>query len=246
MNMLLEEVFSTRKFINSKGQKLEIHGETSKGQCGFLQEIIRNHKFTKSLEIGFAFGLSALAIVEEIVKNDGRRHCVIDKFQHADWGGNGLDLIRQSGYEEELEFYEEYSYKVLPSLLSDGRRFDFVYIDSTKVFDWLLVDFFFIDKMLEIGGIIVFDDTGYFSIRKLARLIQGLPHYNVVGSYPENIKPSVLNRVTGFLTSVPPFRSVLKVGVSYTDYTKHINSGGCLAFQKTGEDQRDWKWHKEF
>ena len=245
MNKLLEEVFVTRKFINSKGQKLDIHGETSKGQCLFIQDIIRRHKFTRSLEIGLAFGLSALAIVEEIEKNEGR-HCAIDKFQHADWGGNGLELIRQSGYEEKFEFYEDFSYAVLPSLLSIGRHFDFVYIDSTKVFDWLLVDFFFIDKMLDIGGIIVFDDTGYFSIRKLARLIQGLPHYKVVGSFPENIKPVMVNRVTGKLLSTPPFRHIFKGGLSYADYIKEINSGGCLAFQKIGEDKRDWKWHRDF
>ena len=60
-----------------------------------------------------AFGFSALAIAEEVEKNGGR-HCAIDKFQQQDWGNNGIDLVRQGGYGEKFDFYEDFSYRILP------------------------------------------------------------------------------------------------------------------------------------
>src|SRR5258706_2985305 len=116
MDNLLESIFETRKFINSKNQAIHIHSETSKGQCQFLQNIIQKNNFKNTLEIGFAYGISTLAITEEVVRNGGK-HTVIDKFENSSWGGNGLDLIHQAGYYDKLDFSEEYCYIALPKLL---------------------------------------------------------------------------------------------------------------------------------
>ena len=46
-----------------------------------------------------------------------------------------------------------------------------MYIDSTKVFDVLMVDVYFINKMLKVNGILVLDDCDFPSIRFLARFL---------------------------------------------------------------------------
>ena len=97
MNKFLENIFATKKFTNSKNQIIDIHSETNRGQCEYLQNIIKKNNFKSSIEIGFAYGISTLAITEEIVNNGGQ-HLVIDKFQNTGWGGNGIDLINQAGY----------------------------------------------------------------------------------------------------------------------------------------------------
>jgi predicted O-methyltransferase YrrM len=244
MHQLLQQIFKSKKISNTKGEIIEVHSETSEQQCGFLQEFIRRNRFRRSLEIGFAFGVSTLAIVEEIVKNGGR-HCVIDKFQYSNWGGNGLDLVRQAGYGDKLDFHEEFCYKALPGLMTEGRHFDFVYIDSTKQFDWLLVDFFLIDKILDVNGIIVFDDNGFRSIRKLSRFIAQFPGYEVAAAFPENVKPGFFGRATGRLTSSTILRHIFKAGLTYRDHQLGINSR-CIAFRKVDEDKRDWRWHVDF
>ncbi|MBL7725353.1 MAG: class I SAM-dependent methyltransferase [Chitinophagaceae bacterium] len=244
MNKLLENIFTTGKFVNSKGEEIQIYGETERPQCEFLQSLVKENKFKKSLEIGFAFGMSALSIVEEVSKNGGR-HLVIDKFQTSDWGGNGLDLITQAGYKEKTDFRENYCYEVLPELLARREKFDFVYIDSTKQFDWLMMDFFFIDRLLEVNGIVVFDDVGYYSVRKLVRYITQYPSYKIVAQFPGNVKPGFGASLMHKVSSIPGIRSIFKQSLTVADYKQGINSR-CIALRKTDEDKRRWDWYAPF
>jgi predicted O-methyltransferase YrrM len=86
MNSTLDKIFETRQFVQSDGKIINIHSETGREQCLFLQEIIKKNSFKKSIEIGFAYGISTLAITEAISENGGT-HVVLDKFQNSDWGG---------------------------------------------------------------------------------------------------------------------------------------------------------------
>src|SRR5450432_20703 len=119
MHPLLESIFTTRKFSNSKSAIIDVHSETSRDQCLFLQEIIKENHFKTSIEIGFAFGMSTLAITEAVVNNGGN-HVVIDNIQHSYWGGNGVDLMEQAGYHGKYEFIEDDSSNVLPKLNNRG------------------------------------------------------------------------------------------------------------------------------
>ena len=244
MNTLLEKIFESNKFINSKNQIIQIHSETKKNQCEYLQNIIRTNNFKKSIEIGFAYGMSTLAITEEVVSNGGN-HVVIDKFQNSDWNGNGLDLINQAGYTEKIEFYENFCYEVLPSLLKDGREFDFAYIDSTKLFDFLLVDFFFIDKILDINGIIVFDDLGWLSVKKLLRFISQFPNYEVYSQFPQNYKLSKKRKLLKLLKLMPLSNKFLSSEILKSDFELGINCN-CIALKKIDNDKRNWDWHVTF
>lgn len=244
MNAILENIFKTGKFVNSKGEEIKVFGETEKPQCEFLQSLIKENRFRNSLEIGLAFGMSALSIAEEVAKNGGS-HIVIDKFQHSDWGGNGLDLIKQAGYGDKVEFRENYCYEVLPGLLASGKKIDFAYIDSTKQFDWLMMDFFFIDRLLEINGIVVFDDVGYYSVRKLIRYITQYPSYKIVAQFPENVKPGKAAVLLDKISSVPGLKSIFKQSLTVADYKQGINSR-CIALRKINEDKRNWDWYAPF
>ncbi|MBC5991631.1 class I SAM-dependent methyltransferase [Pontibacter cellulosilyticus] len=244
MNNILEEIFENKEFVNFEGQVIKIHSETNKSQCEFLQQIISQNKFSKSIEIGFAFGTSTLAIVEEIEKNKGK-HVVIDKFQHSDWGGNGLNLIKAAGYESKIEFFEQFCFEALPKLMFEGRRFDFAYIDSTKQFDWILVNFFYLDKLLEINGVIVFDDVTFPGIRKVLRYISQFPNYKVYSQHPKNHKPSKARSLAGLLKLLPLADKLIKDEILISDSSLQINSG-CVAIKKISEDTRNWDWHVSF
>ena len=71
MNTLLEKTFETKQFKNSKNEVVTVNSETSREQCAFLQHIIKETHCKKSLEIGFAYGTSTLAITEAIPENGG-------------------------------------------------------------------------------------------------------------------------------------------------------------------------------
>jgi predicted O-methyltransferase YrrM len=244
MNNLLEEIFEKKTFVTSKNEIIEIHSETSRGQCEFLKKIISDNRFTDSIEIGFAYGISTLAITEEIAANNGK-HVVIDKYQITGWKGVGLDLIYQANYSKNVEFFEEYCYIILPKLLEQQRKFDFAYIDSTKQMDWLLVDFFFLDKLLKINGIIVFDDVSFPGIRKLFRYIIQFPNYKIYEAYPANHQLSSKRKLLSLLKFLPYANIYLKDNITKSDFEMGINAP-CIAIQKVGEDERNWDWHKEF
>jgi predicted O-methyltransferase YrrM len=244
MNKLLENVFSTKLFLTGKNETIKIHSETSKEQCEFLQKIISKNNFSSSIEIGFAYGISTLAITEEIVKNGGK-HVVIDKFELSEWDGVGLDLLSQAGFSKNIEFYEEYCYITLPKLLEQERKFDFAYVDSTKQMDWLMVDFFYLDKLLKLDGIIIYDDVTFPGIRKLFRYITQFPNYRIYEVFPENYRSSSKRKLLSLLKYLPKANYYLKENILKTDYEMGLNSS-CIALQKVSEDNRKWDWHKEF
>ncbi len=77
---------------------------------------------------------------------------------------------------------------------SRAKKFDFAYVDSTKQFDWILVDFFYLDKILDVNGVIVFDDVTWPGIRKVLRLVSQFPSYKVYGQHPENYLMNFLRK----------------------------------------------------
>lgn len=241
MHPLLEKVCETKTFINSRNETVTVHSETSVGQCMFLQDIIRKNGLKASVEIGLAYGTSTLAIAEAVVENGGRS-VAIDPYENSYWGGNGLDLVKQAGYEGSLEFFEDFSYITLSRFLEQGRKFDFAYIDSTKLLDWLMVDFFLLDKLLEINGIIVFDDVNYPSIRKLLRYLSQFPHYEVCGQYPLNKKLSAMRKI--LKTWLLP-RAIRREEMRIKDYRLGIYTHS-IALRKKGNDERKYDWHVQF
>lgn len=244
MHPLLENIFRSGEFRTSGGEVITVHSETPRDQCLYLQDLIAANGYMSSLEIGLAFGISAIAITEAVMNNGGR-HLVMDRYQYNVWGGHGVDLIGQAGYGNQIDFREEFCYELLPKLHAEGRIFDFAYIDSTKLFDWLMVDFFYIDKMLRPGGMIVFDDLKFPSIRKLLRYITQLPHYKVHSQFPSNEPLELKWQLAGLLKNLPVLKKMLREDLLVTDESLGINTR-CVAIMKTGADEREYSWHVKF
>jgi predicted O-methyltransferase YrrM len=69
---------------------------------------------------------------------------------------------------------------VLPRLVDDGTRIQFAFIDGWHTFDHALVDFFYVDQMLEPGGVVVLDDVVLPGLQRLADFIVTNRDYTVV------------------------------------------------------------------
>jgi predicted O-methyltransferase YrrM len=244
MNSVLEKILEDRSYTFKDGSVLHLHSHTPKNQCEFLQKIIKNNRLKASIEIGFAFGTSTLAICETIKENGGTKHVVIDKFENSHWGGSGLQLANEAGYESFLDFKEDFCYLVLPTLVQKGNKFDFAYIDSVKEFDWILNNFFYLDKLLMPGGIIILDDVVYPGVRKVARFINRLPHYEILDQHPENTMGA--KHIVSKVLSILPFKEKLfRNDLLNSDYSLGINCR-CVAFRKVKEDYRNWDWFSDF
>ena len=50
--------------------------------------------------------------------------------------------------------------------MKEPHPLDFAYIDGMHTFDYVLLDFFFIDKMMSPGGVVAFNDCGWRAIHR--------------------------------------------------------------------------------
>jgi len=175
-------------------------------------------------------------------------HSVVDPFQQ-DWKDIGLYNIDKAGFSGNVTFYRKFSDQVLPTLYHENRRIQFAYIDSTKVFDVLMTDVYFINKILDINGILVLDDCGFPGIRVLVRFLSQHPGYTVhkVFSKDEPSKKVRFLRKAYFsLLGMLPFKDKIMPTYNFrTDDALGVNYS-CIAFRKIKEDDRNWDWHRSF
>src|SRR5205085_5854164 len=150
--------------------------------CGcLLQNVIRAIRPEVGVEVGLAFGISTLYILEAMRDFGGEKLIGMDPAQHDRyWRGGGLQNVRQAGYDHRYEFHEDTSQQILPRLVGEGQRIQFAFIDGWHTFDHTLMDFFYIDQMLETGGVIVFDDVGYPAVHAVLRFILANRDYELV------------------------------------------------------------------
>jgi hypothetical protein len=174
--------------------------------------------------------------------------------------GLGLANLDRAGYARLVEFHDEPSYRALPALEAAGQRIEFAFIDGWHTFDFVMVDFFYVDRMLRVGGIVVLDDTSYPAIRKLARYIATHRSYSAVGGgvgRPMSLKRRLFNALTAALR-VPPLsgvsRRLIRAEVLAPDASLGVPPGNFIAFRKTAEDvlgdgfdgSRRWDQHHDF
>lgn len=150
----------------------------------FLQEIIAEIQAEISVEVGFGFGVSTLFICEALKKSERTRHYVMDPFQTTGFDQVGLRHLKAAGYDGILSFEEKHAHFVLPKLEEDGVVADFAFIDGSHLFDYTLLDFVCADRILRVGGVIVFDDVNYPSIAKLCRFVESNRAYTRISQLP--------------------------------------------------------------
>ncbi len=114
---------------------------------------------TRTIEVGFGYGLSALFICEGLARGTATtsRHVVIDPFQAARFSNIGLQLLDEAGVTS-VEHIAQESQLALPRLLAEGRQFDFAFVDGNHRFDWVFVDLYYLGRLLQPGSAIFLDD----------------------------------------------------------------------------------------
>jgi len=149
----------------------------SLGHASALYEFVKKKKPKVILEVGMANGISSVAMLQALSENGSGQLISIDPYQNSDWGGNGLKLINECGYAGIHRLIEEPDYLSLPRLLEAKNKIDFAYIDGWHTFDYTLVDFWYIDKMLNVNGTVAFNDCGMRAVAKVIKFLQSHRNY---------------------------------------------------------------------
>lgn len=246
MLKILEEIYALNSIEDSNGERRPLHSHTFKDQGLFIQEMFDLAKVKQSLEVGLAYGISTLWILEKHRQKQSapKSHIVIEPFP---WGNTALHNIKKEGLENFIEIKNELSDKVLTQLYLDKKNIQFAYVDTTKVFDVVLQDFYFIDKILDVNGIVIIDDCDTPGINKVVRFINTLPHYVIVGRHAKvkrGWKYSLLEKLLSFALNLIPFKSQVFPNLSLKTSSELNINYRCIAFKKIAVDERRWDWDK--
>ena len=123
-------------------------------EAKFIYDFIKKQNLSKTVETGFAFARSA----SHIIAATGNKHIAIDPFQDH-YKNMGLKNIESLGMTDKLDFRPDFSHNVLPELVKENRKFDFIFVDGDHRLDGIIVDFYYSNLLLEKDGFILMHDT---------------------------------------------------------------------------------------
>jgi predicted O-methyltransferase YrrM len=125
------------------------------------------------IEIGLAYGSSALAIAEALAAaGPGQaRHVIVDAYQEH-FHGSGWAAITGAGLAGLCRLVEERSQIALPRLLGDGFTADAAFVDGSHVFHNVFADLFYLRELVRPGGMVILDDCSYPSVATAARYFE--------------------------------------------------------------------------
>jgi hypothetical protein len=136
-------------------------------EAQFIYDFIEKNDIIDTLETGLGFARSA----SYIIAATDNMHIAMDPFQDI-FENIGLKNIERLGMTKKLDFRSDYSHNVLPALLLEGRKFNFIFIDGDHKFDGMFLDFYYSDLLVKNGGYILFHDTWMRSTRLVERYIK--------------------------------------------------------------------------
>jgi predicted O-methyltransferase YrrM len=215
--------------------KRPIAGGVSPAEAHTLASIILQHDCKKSLETGVANGIRTLAITQAIAHNNGHHHG-IDPCQLTDHHGVALTLLEEHNLLSRFTLHEGPTHLEAPKLLDTSEKFDFIFIDGMHKFDYKFIDFFYGDKLLEVGGFLVFHDLLLPSVKKLSRLIQKSYSYEIFQT--DYQQPSFTRKAKYTIAA-------LLKGKPYW-YSWQNGFRNLLVLRKTAETEHPWNYFVNF
>lgn len=242
-NALINRIFETRSLVDRNGgrQPLDVYIPQAEGDL--LYSLVRYLKPSVSIEVGLANGISAAHIAEGLHQNGIGQHIAIDPFQHGDWSDIGLVTLEHAGVAERVTLDQRPSHWVLPELESRGLRTQFAFIDGSHLFEYVMADFLGVDRILDIGGLIAFDDSDWPAITSVIRFALRNRNYSVfeTGTVIES-GPHRPRRTAQLLRRLAT-RSRLLSRILSDDFISPSHAlgirGRCVVIQKQEHDHRD-------
>lgn len=153
-----------------------------------LNRLARAIDARRIVEVGLAYGFSTIWLLDAIVDHPDGRHIALDPFETQTWHGIGLrQAERFCSRPETFRWIPEASIDVLTQMARANERIDFAFIDGNHRYDNVLIDFYLLDQMLRVGGIIAFDDKWMPSIRTVASFIEANRSYKPVRHKARNM-----------------------------------------------------------
>jgi predicted O-methyltransferase YrrM len=232
---VVKELFDTRTARGPTGEAVPVHSNIPQAYAEALYRTVLAHRPSVVLEVGMAFGVSSLAILAALHETGGGGQLIsIDPNQATQWQRCGVGAVERAGFRGRHRLIEEFDYVALPRLLASGQRIDLAYIDGWHTFDYALLDFWYVDRLLNVGGLVGFNDCGFRAVDKVIKFVQSHRKYEEmdVGLPADRVDHTRLRGLLRRLTRRPP-------QVSYRMRQDRY-------FRKVANWEPDWDFFAEF
>jgi predicted O-methyltransferase YrrM len=176
--------------LGSDGQRHAVNPLTRilPSQGMWFYDLCCSLKSRATLEIGFAYGFSALFFLAGAAKNGAGRHTAIDPFEVSHWHGIGLANIGAADAESSFRLISDRSDHAATDLARQNSSFDIIFIDGNHRFDDALVDFYLYAPLCKVEGLIIFDDMWMNSIQTVVSFVRAnRPDFVEVATHQPNV-----------------------------------------------------------
>ncbi len=221
---VIDEMYDAGVVTADDGKRLCLRDFAVRRECGeVLAGAARAIAPRATIEVGCASGLSTLHMCR------GRRAAgclepgsahTIDLKQTTHWHNIGHRAIERAGLCEIVCLYEEAAHTVLPRLI-DRLRIQFAFLDGWHMFDFVMVEAFYCDLMLDVGGVIALHDMFMPALRNFAAF------------WTTNRPYEPVRLAGGELVTGPP------ADAPDTGLDRYVDCN-VLLLRKTGQDDRAW------
>jgi predicted O-methyltransferase YrrM len=140
-------------------------------ECDILRDALVAEGARVVIEVGLAYGSSALAIGEALCSTSPADAChvIIDPFQATAYDNVALELLNAAGLTSHVTFIDQPSSIALARLVGEGLTADAAFVDGSHRFHEVFVDLYFLRKLVRPGGLIILDDATLPSVATAVR-----------------------------------------------------------------------------
>ena len=114
INPIISKIYKTKQVELLDGKTIPLRANVHDKEGLLIYTLVKKHKLTRCMEIGFAMGLSALHICQAFAdlsdKTDKMELISIDPFQDKNWKCAGISNIKKAGFEKYHTWIKDKSY----------------------------------------------------------------------------------------------------------------------------------------
>jgi predicted O-methyltransferase YrrM len=144
-----------------------------KADADVLRALLVAERAEVVIEVGLAYGVSALAVAEALVMAGTAEpnHLIIDAFQDH-FHDTGWNAIVSAGLGSVCTLLRERSQIALSRLLSEGFIADSAFVDGSHIFHNVFVDLALLRDLVRPGGLVILDDCDLPSVATAVRYFE--------------------------------------------------------------------------
>jgi predicted O-methyltransferase YrrM len=245
-NDTLEEIFRTGKLTDSEGKITVIDDMISREEAGIIYEMIKKSNAKITLEVGLAHGVSALVFCQALndLNISGHKHYAIDPNQYTQYKGAAVSALKMAGYENFFELLEGPTHLEMPAIINSNVKLDCAFIDGWHTFDYTLVDFFLIDKILKPGGYVAFHDVYGRSKQRVINFVLSHRKYEIARDLMQFPKEPFVKTLKFFLWRI--YKSPELLFSWYHWQFQRKNSSGLIVLKKLEQFEPKYDFYKNF